>query len=91
VWADGGEGRGEVIEGRCERSACVSDREGDKLHPSPLFIEGRYEGGVFLGILCELDVAAEVYAKANLDDDDGAVFLVEGLGSREEDSGTPLV
>ena len=39
--ADGGEGDGEVAKGRCERNACVSDREGDELHPSSKFFEGR--------------------------------------------------
>ena len=33
VRADGGEGGGEVVKGRSERSACVSDREGDEHHP----------------------------------------------------------
>jgi hypothetical protein len=41
---DGGEGGGEVVEDRCERSAFLTDREGDKLHPSTVFSEGRDEG-----------------------------------------------
>ena len=52
VWADGGEGGGEVVEGRRERSACVFGKEGDKLHPSPVFLEGRDEGNTFHGFLC---------------------------------------
>ncbi len=36
------------------------------------------EWGVFLGFFCEFVVAAEVHAEADLDDDEGAVFLVEG-------------
>ncbi len=35
-------------------------------------------GGVLLGLLRELHVSSDVYAKANLDDDNGATFLVEG-------------
>jgi len=35
-------------------------------------------GGVFFGLLHELDFATEVSAKAYLDDNYGAVFLVEG-------------
>ncbi len=41
VRADGGEGGGEIVKGRCERSACVSDRECDELHPCPIFLESR--------------------------------------------------
>jgi len=62
----------------CERGACVSDWESDELHPSPLFLEGHDEGGVFLCLLRELDVAAEIFAEADLDDGEGALFLVEG-------------
>ena len=76
--ADGGESSGEVIKGRCECSACVSDREGTELQPSSIFLEGRDEGGAFLGLLRECDVAAEVRSKADLDYDNGALFLAEG-------------
>ena len=78
VWANGGEGGGGVVEGRCEHSARVSDREGDKLHSSPILLEGLDEGGIFIGLLCELNVAAEVSAEADLDYGDGALFLGEG-------------
>ena len=56
----------------------MTDREGDKLDPSPLSFEGRDEGEVLLGIFVELVVAAEVLAEADLDDDEGALFYVEG-------------
>jgi hypothetical protein len=56
----------------------VADREGHKLHPSPVFSEGRDEGGVLLGIFVKLNVAAEVHAKADLDEDEGALLFVEG-------------
>ncbi len=53
-------------------------REGHKLHPSPVFSEGRDEGGVLLGLLVKLDVAAEVPTKADLDEDEGALHYIEG-------------
>jgi hypothetical protein len=55
----------------------VADGKGNELHPSPLSSEGRDERGVFLGLLVELNVAAEVLAEANLDDDEGALFYVK--------------
>jgi hypothetical protein len=56
----------------------MADREGHELHPSPIFLEGRDEGGVFLGLLVELNVAAEVPAEADLDEDEGALLSIEG-------------
>ena len=41
----GGECGGEVVESRLERRACMSNREGDELHCSPMFLEGRYVKG----------------------------------------------
>jgi hypothetical protein len=41
VWAEGGGGGGEGAKGRGERSSGVSDREGDVLHSSPIFLEDR--------------------------------------------------
>ena len=43
--------------------------KGNELHPSQVSCEGRQEGGVFLGLLIKLNVAAEVLAEADLDDD----------------------
>ena len=45
VRAGGGEGGGEVIEGLVKRGARVADGEGDELHPSPVFLEGRDRRG----------------------------------------------
>jgi hypothetical protein len=76
--ADGVEDGCEVVNGRSERSACVSDRKGDHSYPSSIFLEGRDEGGVFLGPLREYNVAAQVHAYADTGDVKDAVFLVEG-------------
>ena len=51
--------------------------KGNELHPSPVSFEGRHEGGVFLGLLLELNVSVEVPTEADLDDDEGALFLVK--------------
>ena len=55
----------------------MDDAKGNKLHPSPIPSECRDEEEVFLGLLVELNVAAEVNVKADLDDDDGALFSVK--------------
>jgi len=44
----------------------------------PMLSEGRDEGGVLLGLLVELNVATEVPAKADLDEDEGALLFIEG-------------
>ena len=80
-----------MVQGPSKCSALVADREGHKLHPSPVFSEGRYEWGVLLSLLVELSVAAEVSAKAELDDNEGALFFwSKEVGSGEGVSGTPL-
>ena len=56
----------------------MADGKGNEVHPSLVFVEDRQEGRVFLGLLLELNVAAEVHAEADLDDDEGALFLVKG-------------
>jgi hypothetical protein len=63
-----GEGGGEVVGGPCERCTRVSDRDGDgdEFHPPPLLLEGRYEGGVILGLLRVFLVASEVSGEPNL-------------------------
>ncbi len=89
-WSDGGEGGGEVFEGLGECGARVANGKGNELHPSPVFSESRYEGGVLLGLLVELSVGAEVSAKADLDDDEGALFFFKrgrfGRGSVRDPS-----
>ena len=56
----------------------MADWEGNELHPSPVSPEGRQEGEIFLVLLLELNIAAKVPTEANLDDDEGAFFLVDG-------------
>ena len=46
----GGECGGEVSEGCRARCAGVSDGEGDVFDLTPMFLESRDEGGVFLGL-----------------------------------------
>ncbi len=55
----------------------MADREGNKLHPSPVSSEGHNEVAVFLGLFLDLTVAAEVPTEADFHDDDGALFLVD--------------
>jgi hypothetical protein len=55
----------------------VADEKGNELHPSPVSFEVRDEWGVFLDLFFELNVAAEVLAKSDLCDDEGALFPVE--------------
>ena len=47
---DGGEGGGEVGESRRERGGGVPDRKGDEFDASPVSLEVRDEGGVFIGL-----------------------------------------
>ena len=55
---NGGEGGGEGGESRRESGAGVSYGEGDKFHPFPVSLEGRDEGGLFLGLGLHLVLAA---------------------------------
>jgi hypothetical protein len=73
-----GEGGGGVGDSRCKRRVCVSNREGDELHCSPVPLEGRDEGGVFLGLGGVCVFAAKVRTESDIDNDDCAKFLVEG-------------
>ena len=56
----------------------MADWEGNELHPSPVSSEGLQEAEVFLVFLLELNITAKVPAEADLDDDEGAFFLVDG-------------
>jgi hypothetical protein len=76
--ASGGECGGEVVEGRRESHACKSDGEGDKLYYSPVFLEGRDEGDVLVGLGFEFVFTSQVPTKSDLDDNESADFLVEG-------------
>jgi hypothetical protein len=55
----------------------VVDREGNKIHPSLVYVEGRNEGGAFLGIFLDINVTTKVLAEADLYDDEGALLPVE--------------
>ncbi len=61
----------------------MADGKGIDIHPPSVFFEGCHEWAVFLGLLLELNIAVEVPAKADLDDDKGAFFLVEGAWGGE--------
>ncbi len=71
-WADCGEGGNEVVEGPCERCTRVYDADNDRFHPTPVFLEGRDEEGVLLGLLRVFLVASEVSREPNLYDNYGA-------------------
>ncbi len=66
-----------MLKGLGECGTHVADGKGNELHPSPIPSEYRNEGGVLLGLLVEFNVAAEVRAEADLDDDEGALYFVE--------------
>ncbi len=76
--ASDGECGSEVVEGRRECSACMSDGEGDDLHCSLVFLEGRDEGGVLVGLGFEFVLTSQVPTISDLDDNESAAFLVEG-------------
>ena len=80
--SDDGESGGEV--GQCRRKgrACVSDGEGDELHSPPVLPEGLDEGKVLVGLVFSFVIASQVPAESDLDDDEDAVFLVEGVRVR---------
>ena len=75
--ASGGECGGEVVEGRRECRACMSNGEGDELYCSPVFLEGRDEGDVLVGLGFEFVFTPQVPTKSDLDDNESAEFLVE--------------
>ena len=80
-----------MVESPCERCSRVSDGDGDKLHPSPILLEGRDEGGVLLGLLHVFLVTSEVPGEANLYEDEGTCLFVEvglaGVGRVRDSSG----
>ncbi len=55
----------------------MSDGEGDALYCSPVFLEGRDEGDVLVGLGFEFVFTPQVPTKSNLDDKESAEFLVE--------------
>ncbi len=66
--ASGGECGGEVGEGRLECRACMSDGEGDEIHCSPMFLEGRDEGNVLNDLGFEFVFTSQVPTESDLDD-----------------------
>ena len=66
-----------MVEGPGKCGTRVADGKDNELHPSLVPYEVRDEGGVFFGLLVELNAAAEVHAEADLDDDEGALIFVK--------------
>jgi hypothetical protein len=58
--ASGGECGGEVVMGRLECRACVSNGEDDELYCSPMFLESRYEGDVLVDLGFEFVFTSQV-------------------------------
>ena len=77
VGADGGECGCEVLEGPLQRGTRVSDGVGDELHFSQELLESRDEGGVFLGLLREFGIAAEVFAEFDFHENECALHFVD--------------
>ena len=61
----------------------MADGEGDELYASPVFSEGREEGGILLGLGLEFGLAAKIKTESDFDDDERAMHLVEGGRVRE--------
>ncbi len=64
-WAGGGEGSGKVDEVSCKCRVRVADGDRDEFHSPLVFLEGRNEGGVFLGLLIMSLVASKVPAESH--------------------------
>ncbi len=75
--ASGGKSGGEVVEGRRECRACMSDGEDDELYCSPVFLERRDEGDVLVSLGFEFVFTSQVPTKSDLDNNESAEFLVE--------------
>ncbi len=75
--ADLGEGSREVVRSVDESGASMADGDADELDASPLLPEGCEEGEVLVGLLFVFLVEAEVPTEADLEEEEGAVFLVE--------------
>ena len=81
-----------MVEGLGECDTRVADGKGNEPNPSPIPFEGRDEGEVFLGLLVELNVATEVPAEADVDDDERCIVFCQKRSGRTGKgvSGTPL-
>jgi hypothetical protein len=75
--ADLGEDSCEVVRSVDEGGAGVADGDANELAASLLFAEGCEEREILVGLLIVFLVAAKVPAKADLEEEEGAVFLVE--------------
>ena len=62
----------------------MADGDAVEVHASPISSQGAEEGEVLLGLLCALVVEGEVPAKADLEEDEGALLAVEGVVVRGE-------
>ena len=63
-------------------STGVADGDANEVDSPPISSEGAKEGVVFLGLLGELVLEAEIPAEADLEEDEGAVLAVEGVEVR---------
>ena len=77
--ADLGEGGCEVVRGVDEGGAGMADGDAYELDSCPIASRGGEQGEVLVGLLGVFLMASEVPAKADLDKDEGAVLLVEGV------------
>ncbi len=77
LWAHCGEGGCEVAEGLFQRCARKSHGDGEKVHSILVFLEGRDEGEIFLGLLYVFDVAAEIFRESDFNENEGAKVLVD--------------
>ncbi len=71
------EGGGEMLKGLVYCGSRVHDGDGDKLHSSPIFLEGRDEGGLFFGLFGEFVDAFEVSAQSYFHVNKDAYFFVD--------------
>ncbi len=78
--ADFGESYGEVVRGVDEGGAGVADGDADEVDAVPVFAKGGEQGEVFIGLLGVFIVSAKVPAKADLEEDEGTILSVEGVG-----------
>ena len=87
VGADGGEGGGDVIEGRYERSLCVSDKFTLSWYFLRAAMRGRGYFSGFFSILMSRPKSLEKHISMRMM---VACFLLNEIGSREGEFGTPL-
>ena len=79
-----------MIQGPSQGGTRVADREGHKLNPSPVFSEGRDEGGYFSVFLSNLMSQPRSVQKLISTRMRVHCFLLKEVGSGKGVSGTPL-